>query len=311
MPKNVVIRVEHAYKSFGSLRAVDDLSFSVEEATCYSLLGPNGAGKTTMMKMLYGKALPDKREESHYDVYGYDPRKEELQIKYLSGMVQQENSLDENLNVIQNLRIYAKYFAIPKKTANPRIEELLGFMELSDKRKAKIKHLSGGMKRRLVIARSLLNEPKLLILDEPTTGLDPQVRQLIWDKLTSLKRQGVTILLTTHYMDEAFHLADRVMIMDKGMNIMEGNPKELLSENIEPYVLELIDKSAAERIETKVPASQWRKEESGERIIYFGKEYKHLREMVSDIDPQYYYLRQINLEDLFLQATGRRLNEKQ
>jgi lipooligosaccharide transport system ATP-binding protein len=318
MPDNTVIRVEHAYKSFGAVRAVKDLSFEVEEATCFSLLGPNGAGKTTMMKMLYGKAMPDDNPETVIDVYGYDPRDAELQIKYFSGMVQQEDSLDENLDVLQNLKIFAKYYAIPRKIANPRIEELLEFMELTEKKKAKIKQLSGGMKRRLVIARSLLNNPELLILDEPTTGLDPQVRQLIWDRLRRLKRQGVTILLTTHYMEEAFQLADRVIIMDKGERIIEGNPKKLIEEHIEPYVLELLDKSAAAAIDQAILAQSAvpgdgnvRREESDERVIYYGWDYKILHDMTHGLDPRNYHLREINLEDLFLRATGRRINEHQ
>ncbi len=317
MSSGSVIHVEHAYKSFGSVVAVKDLSFDVREATCFSFLGPNGAGKTTMMKMLYGKAMPDKRDDTVIEVYGYDPRNAELQIKYLSGMVQQENSLDENLDVVQNLKIFAKYYAIPRREANPRIDELLDLMELTDKREAKIKQLSGGMKRRLVIARSLLNNPKLLILDEPTTGLDPQVRQLIWDRLRKLKRQGVTTLLTTHYMEEAFQLADRVIIMDHGEKIVEGNPKRLLEEEIEPFVLELLDKTDADSIDREMKRREAdsdgrsiRRDESDERVIYYGWDYKDLQEMAKDLDPRNYHLRDINLEDLFIRATGRRINEK-
>lgn len=311
---NTVIRAEHVHKTFESVYAVDDLSFQVEEASCFGLLGPNGAGKTTMMKMLYAKAIPDRREDTLIDVYGYDPRREQLQIKYLSGMVHQDNSLDEDLNVIQNLRIFSKFFGMAGRTANAKIEELLRFMELTEKKKAKIKHLSGGMKRRLAIARSLLNSPKLLILDEPTTGLDPQVRQLIWDKLRSLKRLGVTILLTTHYMDEAFQLADSLIIMDKGRKIMEGNPRNLLETEIEPYVLEILDKKTAARIAEAVKGNgegQIRSDESDERVLFFGKDFKSLQKLAAEVDPRYYYLRQINLEDLFLQATGRGLNERQ
>lgn len=314
MVENQVIHVEHVFKTFDTVQAVNDLSFGVEEASCFSLLGPNGAGKTTMMKMLYAKAIPDRREDTVINVYGHDPRYEELHIKYLSGMVHQDNSLDEDLNVLQNLKIFAKFFGLPRKTAAGRIDELLEFMELTEKRGAKIKHLSGGMKRRLAIARSLLNSPKLLILDEPTTGLDPQVRQLIWDKLRSLKRTGVTILLTTHYMDEAFQLADSLIIMDKGRKIVEGNPRRLLETEIEPYVLEVLDKRLARSISTQISnngGGNIRIDESDERVLFYGKEYKHLQKLVTDVDPRNYYLRQINLEDLFLQATGRGLNEQQ
>ena len=310
----IVIQAEHVHKTFGTVRAVNDLSFHVEEATCFGLLGPNGAGKTTMMKMLYAKAVPDRCSETVLDVYGYDPRKEQLQIKYLSGMVHQENSLDEDLNVLQNLRIFARFFGMPGKAATRKIEELLEFMELTEKKKAKIKHLSGGMKRRLAIARSLLNSPKLLILDEPTTGLDPQVRQLIWDKLRSLKRTGVTILLTTHYMDEAFQLADDLIIMDKGEKIVEGNPRNLLETEIEPYVLEILDKDTARNISDSLKGNgvgECRTDESEERVLVLGKDFKQLQKLAADVDPRYYYLRQITLEDLFLQATGRGLNEQQ
>jgi lipooligosaccharide transport system ATP-binding protein len=187
-------------------------------------------------------------------------------------------------------------------------------MELTEKKKAKIKHLSGGMKRRLAIARSLLNSPKLLILDEPTTGLDPQVRQLIWDKLRGLKRSGVTILLTTHYMDEAFQLADTLIIMDKGKKVLEGNPRDLLETEIEPYVLEILDKETAARVIGRLKSNghgDIRRDESDERVLLFGRDFNILQKLTAEVDPRYYYLRQINLEDLFLQATGRGLNERQ
>src|SRR6056297_2093436 len=163
-----VIRVSHAYKSYGDLTAVNDLTFSVPAAACYGFLGPNGAGKTTMMKMLYGKAQPDRRDDTEMEVFGFDPRSAELDIKSLTGVVPQDNSLDEELNVVQNLRIFARYYGTPRARANQRIEELLEFMELGERRREKIRHLSGGMKRRLAIARALLNNPRLLILDEPT-----------------------------------------------------------------------------------------------------------------------------------------------
>ncbi len=234
-----VIQVHNISKSFGKLCAVNDLSFEVEEGTCFGLLGPNGAGKTTMMKMIYGRSSRDDHDGGVIDVLGYDPARDELAIKYLSGVVPQENNLDDELNVIQNLMIYSKFYGLPGKVARERIEVLLEFLELSEKIESPIKELSGGMQRRLVIARALLNNPKLLILDEPTTGLDPQVRHLIWDKLRQLRAQGTTILLTTHYMEEAFQICDTVLIMDKGRKILEDSPQRLLRENIEAYVLEV------------------------------------------------------------------------
>ena len=227
-----VITVRNLNKSFGKIRAVRDLDFSVEPGICFGFLGPNGAGKTTVMKILYGKCTRD-NNSSEVNIFGYDPVNNELAIKYLSGVVQQEDNLDDELNVIQNLMIYSKFYNMPIDVARQRIEYLLGFLELSEKADSKIKELSGGMKRRLVIARALLNRPRLLILDEPTTGLDPQVRHLIWDKIRQLKKQETTVLLTTHYMEEAFELGDNLLILHKGEKIMEGRPKQLLNENIE------------------------------------------------------------------------------
>lgn len=325
---NQVITISHLHKSYGSLKAVKDLSFSVDEGNCLALLGPNGAGKTTAMKMLYGKAVPEGNPETAMDIFGYDPRKDQLSIKALTGVVTQEDSLDEELDVVQNLRIYAKFYGHGRKYADGRIDELLAFMELQEKRKARIRELSGGMKRRLVIARALLNEPKLLILDEPTTGLDPQVRQLIWNKMEGLKRQGVTILLTTHYMDEAAQLADNLIIMDKGSAILEGEPRTLLERELEPFVLEIKnprvvqdldlfffgDSSEATDpgVEQKAAGKDSiRKEEYPERAFYFGRDLGRLNDAVRSLSPRDYHIRQINLEDLFLKATGRQLNELQ
>jgi lipooligosaccharide transport system ATP-binding protein len=234
-----VISVEHISKTFGEVRAVCDLSFEVESASCFGFLGPNGAGKTTMMKMIYSKCTRDKNCAGRMDIFGFEPRTHELEIKYLSGVVPQESNLDEELNVIGNLMIYSKFYNIPTTDAKKRIDYLLDFLELSEKRNSKIRELSGGMKRRLLIARALINNPRLLILDEPTTGLDPQVRHLIWDKLGQLKKAGTTILITTHYMEEAFQICDCLLIMHKGRKIMQGVPRDLLAKNIEKYVLEV------------------------------------------------------------------------
>ncbi|MCF7927446.1 MAG: ABC transporter ATP-binding protein, partial [Spirochaetales bacterium] len=298
-------------KSYGDLIAVNDLTFSVPAAACYGFLGPNGAGKTTMMKMLYGKAQPDRRDDTEMEVFGFDPRSAELDIKSLTGVVPQDNSLDEELNVVQNLRIFARYYGTPRARANQRIEELLEFMELSERRREKIRHLSGGMKRRLAIARALLNNPRLLILDEPTTGLDPQVRQLIWDKLRNLKRTGVTILLTTHYMDEAFQIADRIIIMDKGRAIVEGNPHELLEQEMESHVLELINVDRAKEVEQRLHEADYRRESADQRLIYYSNNAEVLAGMHSVLGTGDYIFRQSNLEDLFLKTTGRNLNELQ
>ena len=306
-----VINVKNISKSFGKIRAVRNLSFSVEPGRCFGFLGPNGAGKTTVMKMLYAKCIRD-NNGSEVNIFGYDPIKNELEIKYLSGVVQQENNLDEELNVIQNLMIYSKFYDIPAKTAKKRIEYLLDFLELSEKAVSKIKELSGGMKRRLVIARALLNQPKLLILDEPTTGLDPQVRHLIWDKIRQLKKQQTTVLLTTHYMEEAFQLCDSLLIMHKGQNIMEGRPKELMKEKIEKYVLEVFDTEAIGQVQDGKIKDIIRVDHTPGVIRYHSDDIDVLKNLAtSSLKAGNYHIRQTNLEDVFLRATGRQLNDKQ
>jgi len=308
---NSVIQVQNVSKTFGSLRAVANLSFEVPEKTCFGFLGPNGAGKTTMMKMLYARALRDKEQENRIDVFGYDPAHQELQIKYLSGVVPQEDNLDEELNVIQNLLLFARFYNMPTAKARERAEELLGFLELTEKRTSPIRDLSGGMKRRLVIARALLNQPRLLILDEPTTGLDPQVRHVIWDKLRQLKRQGTTLLLTTHYMEEAFALCDTILILHQGKKVLQGSPKQLLAEHIEQYVLELTESETdAETLQNGLPENV-RIDPSGQTIRFYSNDIEALKSVADQLPVGQYYLRQSNLEDVFLKTTGRTLNEKQ
>ena len=307
----IAIKVEKISKSFANLLAVNNLTFTVDVGTCFGLLGPNGAGKTTMMKMLYAKTDRDKSCKGQIEVFGYEPKTNELDIKYISGVVQQSDNIDEELDVIQNLQIYAKFYNIPKNKANGRIEYLLDFLELSEKRKAKTKELSGGMKRRLVIARALINEPRLLILDEPTTGLDPQVRHLIWEKLRQLKHSGTTILLTTHYMEEAFQLCDDLIIMHKGQSIMHGKPIDLLQQNIEEFVLELIKEDSINKVEAGITNKQIRFDKGHNIIRLYSNNIDALRDIASTLEPSQYHLRQSNLEDVFLKATGRTLNEQQ
>ena len=308
---STVISVRNISKSFGKIRAVDNLSFSVEAGICFGFLGPNGAGKTTVMKMLYAKCVRDNKS-SEVNIFGYDPDKNELAIKYLSGVVQQENNLDDELNVIQNLMIYSKFYDIEVNAAKKRIEYLLDFLELSDKAESKIKELSGGMKRRLVIARALLNQPRLLILDEPTTGLDPQVRHLIWDKIRQLKKQETTVLLTTHYMEEAFQLCDGLLIMHKGQKIMEGRPKQLLKENIERYVLEVFDIDDVHQVNDDIIRDNIRIDYTPGITRYHSNNIEVLNNLAtSRLKAGNYHIRQTNLEDVFLRATGRQLNDKQ
>ncbi|MBA3237295.1 MAG: ABC transporter ATP-binding protein [Parachlamydiaceae bacterium] len=302
-----VITVKNIRKSYGKLCAVNELSFEVSANTCFGILGPNGAGKTTMMKMLYGRSP---RDHGTINVFGYDPAKQELAIKYLAGVVPQDNNLDEELNVFDNLKVYSHFYGLSDVLAKSRIENLLHFMDLSEKKYAHIKALSGGMQRRLIIARALLNNPKLLILDEPTIGLDPQVRHHLWDKLRQLKKQGTTILLTTHYMEEAFVLCDHILIMNKGRAVSDGNPKDLLEQNMEKFVLEINGSKSVEAFNTDNILSSIRIDRSDESIRLYSNDVQHLQEITSKIEgAQYYYLRQANLEDLFLKATGRGLNE--
>ena len=306
-----VIKVRDVAKNYGALKAVDRLSFSVMPSTCFALLGPNGAGKTTMMKMIYGKAQRNSSDGGTIDVFGYDPKHDELAIKYMSGVVPQDNNLDEELNVEENLLIYSRFYGITGDKARERIGQLLNFLELSEKKKSAIRELSGGMKRRLVIARSLLHDPKLLILDEPTTGLDPQVRHLIWDKLRQLKKSGTTLLLTTHYMEEASQLCDSILIMNKGVMIMEGNPAGLLGGNIEKYVVEIHGMPAIVERVRKVIDENIRMDGSSEMVRLFSNDLDSLKAVADTIDHKEYIMRPSNLEDLFLKATGTKLNEQQ
>lgn len=308
MPGRNVIEVDNVHKSYGEFKAVNGLSFAVSEAFCFGLLGPNGAGKTTMMKMLTGKAQRDNHPDSFIRVSGYDPLHNELFIKDLCGVVPQDNNLDEELNVTENLEIYSRFYGMKRREAAVRINELLNFMDLQDKSKVSIKELSGGMKRRLVIARALLNRPRVLVLDEPTTGLDPQVRHLIWDKLRTLKSEGVTILLTTHYMEEAFQICDSIAIMDHGRKVLTGRPYELIENHIERYVLEVFHPEAAIKASASLP-HQVRVDRSGSMSLFYSNDSDALKEIENRVGSGGYYMRQSNLEDLFLKTTGRSLHE--
>jgi lipooligosaccharide transport system ATP-binding protein len=303
---DIVIKVENVSKTYQSLKAVNSLSFEVEKSTCFGLLGPNGAGKTTVMKMLYGRTRRDTIPAGNISIYSHDPKTDELKIKYISGIIPQENNLDDELSVEQNLYIYSRFYGMNKKKAMKRINSLLDFMELSGKKKSSIDALSGGMKRRLIIARALLNDPKILILDEPTTGLDPQVRHIIWDKLRILKKEGVTILITTHYMEEAHQLCDRLIIMNLGENILEGTPDTLIRNNIENYVLEIYDTN-----QLPIPArnASIRLEKTTSRILLYSHKLAELEKISTGYKKGTYYLRQSNLEDVFLRITGRALHE--
>ncbi len=303
--REIAIKAENIEKSFKDLKAVDGLSFEVPRGICFGFLGPNGAGKTTMMKIIYGAASRDSYKTDTLSVCGYDPGQNELVIKYLSGIVPQEDNLDVELSVRENLVIYSKFYGLSSRQALPRIETVLDFMELSEKKEARIRELSGGMKRRLLIARALINNPQLLILDEPTTGLDPQVRHHIWDKLRSLKKNGVTILLTTHYMEEAYQICDDLIIMNKGAKVLQGPPGELINEHIESYVLEILnmDNGTAE-----IPPSI-RTESNHNRQLLYADDFDQIKQISDHYRAGEFILRQSNLEDVFLKITGSHLYE--
>lgn len=306
-----VISVRNVHKHYKRVPAVKGVGFDVEQGTCLGFLGPNGAGKSTLMKMLYGRCRPDSKPECSINLFGHEPKRDELAIKHLSGVVSQDNNLDEELNVRQNLMVYARFYGMSRRTAQTRIDELLAFMELPEKANEKIKQLSGGMNRRLVIARALLNSPRLLILDEPTTGLDPQVRHLIWDRLRHLKKLGTTILLTTHYMEEAFRLCDKLLIMHEGQKIMEGAPRALIKANIEAFVFEpLGNETVFSSPDRAIPPSIRREEYLGV-TRYFSDNLEDLKSLCDHVEDGQYHLRHSNLEDVFLKTTGRVLSDRQ
>ncbi len=292
-------------KVFGEVVAVDRIDFSLERQECFGLLGPNGAGKTTTVRMVYCFIEPTSGELA---VLGEDTKKNPRRIKSLIGVCPQENNLDPDLTVEDNLRVFARYFDIVGHEARRRSEELLHFTGLYQKRKAQIDELSGGMKRRLMIARCLLNKPKLLVLDEPTTGLDPQARHQIWESINQLKKEGTTVLLTTHYMDEAEHLCDRLVIMDKGRILLEGAPKELVARHVGTNVIEISSQDETIGNYLKRQGFDFEKT-STHYFVYIKGGEKEFSEVSQKFGDTAASLRMSNLEDVFLRSTGRELRE--
>lgn len=293
-------------KRYGTLAAVDGVSFVVSPGECFGFLGPNGAGKTTTIKMITGFAPVT---AGTLRVAGMDVTREARRVKALLGVVPQEDNLDPDLPVRKNLEVYARYFSIPPETARRRIIESLELFQLEEKAEAGVDALSGGMKRRLIIARALVNDPRILVLDEPTTGLDPQARHLVWQKLRLLKSRGVTMLLTTHYMDEAVHLCDRLVIMHHGKILTEGNPYALIAEHAGELVLELrMAPDEREPFLAEVRDVPGTAVEEVEDIVYLFGAKKTAREIAERVDdPARAFLRPGNLEDVFLRLTGRGL----
>jgi lipooligosaccharide transport system ATP-binding protein len=296
-------------KNYNGFEAVKGVDFKVYRGECFGFLGPNGAGKTTTMKMIYGAVIPT---DGELEVAGLDVRRCEREIKRRIGVVPQENNLDDDLMVKENLLVYGRYYDLPRKLALQRAEELLDFVQLTEKADSRVEQLSGGMKRRLLIARALINDPEIVVLDEPTTGLDPQARHLVWDRLRALTIEGKTLLLTTHYMEEAARLCDRLVIMEGGLIIAEGSPKQLVEEHVSPQVLEFRGRPEdLERLRPVVEAASDAVERTGEALLAFTADAEALVEEVraSGIEVENTVYRQAGLEDVFLRLTGRRLIE--
>ena len=300
-----IVQIESLRKSYGALAAVDGISFTVHKGECFGLLGPNGAGKTTTIRMLYGYTP---RDAGRLDLFGLDIDRELREIKRRIGICQQEDSLDPDLNVRENLVGFARYFSIPRPAAEQRADELLQFFALHSRTRDKIATLSGGLKRRLMLARALINSPDLLILDEPTTGLDPQSRQLLWEKLAELKEAGLTILLTTHYMEEAARLCDRLVIIDHGRILVEGAPAALVRERVGQTVLEVDDPDQSVR--DFLAREGCRVEDLGRRLLVHLDDGDALfLRLTREVRAEGCTLRPASLEDLFLKLTGRELRE--
>jgi lipooligosaccharide transport system ATP-binding protein len=302
---NAVIEAEHLRKTFGSLVAVDDLSFSVAAGECFGILGPNGAGKTSTIRMVYAFSPPS---GGTLHVLDLDITRQARAVKSRIGVCQQENNIDPDLTVRQNLEVFARYFNISAAEATRRSRELLGFMALDHRENSRAVDLSGGMIRRLVMARALLNRPELLILDEPTTGLDPQSRHQVWERLEELRADGLSILLTTHNMDEASRLCDRLIIVDRGRLLVEGKPAELVRRHVGRHVIEIID--PAEGLPAFLRERGVLFESIGHRLIVDLEDgtalYREISERFCDGGC---IMRMATLEDVFLRLTGRELRE--
>jgi lipooligosaccharide transport system ATP-binding protein len=294
-----VVVARNLTKVYDKQTAVNGIDFSVKQGETFGLLGPNGAGKSTTMRMI---ACRTPLTSGELSVEGLNVRTQGRKIRSLIGVVPQENNLDPDLNVWRNLIIYASYYRIPKKEAATRADELLGFIGMSDRRDAKIDHLSGGMKRRLMIARALLHSPRLLVLDEPTTGLDPQVRQEIWQKLEELRRtSGVTILLSTHYMDEAEKLCERLVVIDHGQILATGTPRDLVLAKVSRYALEVRDAGDLPLYDARNGVTAVTRNNAH---FYFAADAETLTPIMKQFEGRRRMIRLSNLEDVFLQLVS-------
>lgn len=299
-----IIEAQELKKIFGDVIAVDGISFTVKKGEVFGFLGPNGAGKTSTMKII---ACVSPRTSGAVRVLGMDPDIHPAEIKQQLGVVPQETNLDPDFTCYGNLFTYARYFDIPPNIAHQKAEELLEFVQLQEKRDVSVEKLSGGMKRRLILARALINNPDLLILDEPTIGLDPQARHLIWERLKTLQSQGNTIVLTTHYLDEAARLCDRLVIMDNGKILVEGSPADLVKQYVGNEVVEV---EKTEEVLSCLSGKKISFEVIGDSVqIATGSSREVIRILFDQCSPHKVLTRPATLEDVFLKLTGRKLRE--
>jgi lipooligosaccharide transport system ATP-binding protein len=302
-----LIEATNLTKTYGDFIAVNNVSFTVKRGESFGLLGPNGAGKSTTMRMIASTLL---RTDGNLSILGMDPNTDGPEIRAHLGVVPQQDNLDSELKVYENLYIYGRYFGLGRKHIKAKVEELLDFAQLQEKRTSKVEQLSGGMKRRLTIARGLMNDPDIVLLDEPTTGLDPQARHILWDRLFRLKEEGATLVLTTHYMDEAEQLCDRLIVMDKGEIKAEGSPAELIREYSSREVLEV--RFGSERnvaIGQQLEQFADRIEVLPDRILLYADDGEQVLEklIAANLHPVTSLVRRSSLEDVFLRLTGRSL----
>jgi lipooligosaccharide transport system ATP-binding protein len=305
----VLVHARGLTKRFDAMTAVDAVDFDVATGEAFGFLGPNGAGKTSTMKMI---ACSSPITEGELTVIGMDPRTQAAEIKAHLGVVPQTDNLDAELTVRENLEMYARYFDIPDEVARRRADDLLEFVQLSERAKDQVDPLSGGMKRRLTIARALINEPDLIILDEPTTGLDPQARHLLWERLYRLKQRGATLIITTHYMDEAEQLCDRLVVMDKAKIVAEGSPRELIERYSTREVLELrFPDEVKSGLDGRLEGLAERVEELPDRVLLYTADGERALEAIHarEIRIDSALVRRATLEDVFLRLTGRSLVE--
>ncbi|TCS37308.1 lipooligosaccharide transport system ATP-binding protein [Paucimonas lemoignei] len=310
MTEAAILSVDNLYKSYGTddarIGVVNGLSFSLRPGECYGLLGPNGAGKTTTLRLCLGLTAPDKGTVT---LVGRAVPEDARQARQRVGVVPQGDNLDPDFTVAENLLVYGRYFGLDDATIKARIPALLEFSNLSNKANARIAELSGGMKRRLTLARALVNDPDLIFMDEPTTGLDPQARHMIWDRLKTLLSEGKTILLTTHFMDEAERLCNRLAVIDHGKLIAEGEPRELIAHHIEAEVVEIFGDNAVAWAEREGRGKSARLEISGETVFCYTNDAQPILESLHGVQGIRYMHRPANLEDLFLKLTGREMRD--